>query len=74
MKFGMRADLKDASGKTALDVAIQRAKGQDHDPLVVYMTRTSRMQALQSQGRQRRKQASKNGGRSASAASLEVTA
>lgn len=61
MKFGMRADVTDASGKTALDVAVQRAKGYAQDPLVVYMTRTSRVQRLQSQGLQRRRQESKSG-------------
>jgi hypothetical protein len=44
MKFGVRADVRDASGRTALDVARRRASDPTRDPLVVYMTRTSRVQ------------------------------
>jgi hypothetical protein len=63
MKFGMRADVTDSSGKTALDVAVQRAKGHAQDALVVYMTRTARIQNMQIQGLQRRRQESQGGGR-----------
>ena len=66
MKLGMRANVTDASGKTALDVATRRAKDPAHDPLVLYMSRTHRVQALQSQGRQRRR--GQSGGNSASSA------
>ena len=55
MKFGMEVNRCDASGKSALDVARQRAKGNENDPLVSYMTRAIRLQALQKQGRQRRR-------------------
>ena len=63
MKMGMTVGKRDASGKTALDVATQRAKGNANDPLVAYMTRTARVQALQLEGRRRRKAESANGGR-----------
>jgi hypothetical protein len=63
MKFGMRADVTDSSGKTALDVAVQRAKSHAQDPLVMYMTRTARIQNMQIQGLQRRRQESQGGGR-----------
>ena len=58
MKLGLRADVPDASGRTALDVARRRAHDPAHDPLLQFMARTQRVQALQSQGRQRRRAAS----------------
>ena len=61
MKFGMEVNRRDASGKSALDVATQRAKGNENDPLVVFMTRAIRLQALQKQGRQRRRTESSRG-------------
>lgn len=50
MKMGMSCEMTDASGKTALDVATLHAKGSASDPLVTYMTRTARVQAMQLQG------------------------
>jgi ankyrin repeat protein len=45
MKFGVRADVADASGRTALAVAAKRAPPSGCDPLVAYMARASRLQA-----------------------------
>jgi hypothetical protein len=55
MKMGMSCEIPDASGRTALDIATLHAKGSASDPLVVYMTRTARVQAMQlQQSRSRR--------------------
>jgi hypothetical protein len=55
MKTGMEPTARDASGKTALDIALARAGGNKDEPLVAYMQRTARLQTVQRQGREARR-------------------
>jgi hypothetical protein len=47
MKLGVSPEQRDASGRTALDAARRRANGFQQDPLLMFMTRAARTQALQ---------------------------
>lgn len=55
MKHGVSPLARDASGKTALDVALARARGDRSDALVQFMLRTARLQRIQRQGREARR-------------------
>lgn len=54
MKLGVHSGHKDNSGRTALDIARQRAGGTADDPVLAFMTRAADQHALQRQRMQNR--------------------
>lgn len=54
MKLGVHSGHKDNSGRTALDIARQRAADTPDDPVLVFMTRATDQHALQKQRMQTR--------------------
>lgn len=54
MKLGVHSGHKDNSGRTALDIARQRASGTPDDPVLIFMTRAADQHAIQRQRMQTR--------------------
>ena len=54
MKLGVHSGHKDNSGRTALDIARQRASGTPNDPVLAFMTHAADKHALQRQKMQTR--------------------